>query len=261
MALNRRVLLVPHFPALLLDEKSGEECRIHEILRDRGAAFRSEGAQVAVILSAGWDEEGPFQVDNGARLKTLANFDGVDADVRYRCDGWTDLGNALHENGLASGLPVETVHRGMDHSASVPLSYLFPEADRKVILLSASQRGREDLRRWGTVVRETCRGAGAECVILVGASISYDPAAFRRGEERREGVELDKKVLSRLEAGDWEGLAALPGDLMTAAPAHVQLRYLWFLEGVLGEALPGRVLAYRRHPGVGSAVVEFERPE
>ncbi|MFQ5668989.1 MAG: hypothetical protein ACE5HD_00555 [Acidobacteriota bacterium] len=260
MALNSRILLVPHFPALLLDERNGNECRIQPALREIGRAFRSEGLEVVVILSARWDVEGPFQVDSGGRHKTLVETDGVDLSLAYACDGWTDLAIALHDNGTASGLPVEMVHHGMDHGASVPVQFLFPRASCRVVPLSTSERSRDDLRRWGEIVRETCRGAGAMCAIMTGGSLSYDPAAYLRGEDRPGGVALDRAVLSRLEAGDWDGLAALPDDLLAGGRAHAGLRHLWFLEGVLGEPVSGTVLGYHRHPSVGSALVEFRQP-
>ncbi len=260
MALNPHIYLVPHFPGLLRAAASGREPSIIGALSDLGGRLRASGAEVVVILSAGWDEEGPFQVDNGGRHKTLLDFHGVHIDLRYTCDGWADLANALHENGLANGLPVETVHRGMDHSAAVPASLLFPGADRRFVPLSCSQRSRQDYLTWGAVVRETCRGAGAECVILAGGSLSCDPLGHAAGRDDAAGAELDGQVLSRLEAGDWDDLAALPASLMETGHAHAGLRHLWFLEGVLGAPRPGRVLDHHRLPGVGSALVEFTLP-
>ena len=213
---------------------------------------------MVVTLSACWDPEGPFQVDSGSRHKTLLDLEGVEVDLHYTCDGWTELANALHANGLDNGLPVETVHRGMDHSASVPLSYLFPEADRRVVALSTSERPPHQMGLWGEVVRETCRGSGAEIALVVGGSLSYDPAAHARGEDRAAGANLDRAVLGRLEAGDWESLRRLDESLLEEGRAHVGLRHLWFLEGVLGGPLKGHVLAYQRHPSIGSAVVEFD---
>ena len=141
------------------------------------------------------------------------------------------------------------------------MSYMFPDADRRVVALSVGDRSRQDMNFWGEIVRETCRGAGARIALFVGGSLSYDPEAHARGEERDAGVALDRDVLGHLEAGDWDGLAALEVARVSGAPAHAGLRHLFFLEGVLGAPAPGRVLAYHRHPAVGSAVVEFDLPE
>ena len=260
MALSKRIFLAPHFPALLNDTARDQEAPIHAALRRAGAALDEAGVQVMVAMSAGWAPEGPFQVDNGLRHKTLLDFQGVDTSLRYSCDGWAALANALHENGILNGLPVETVHRGMDHSASVPLHYMFPDADRRVVTLSASERSRKDMNEWGAVVRETCRGTGAIVGLFAGGSLSYDPEAHGRGEDRAGGVELDRAILGRLEAGDWDGLAAIDDRLLENGAAHVALRHLWFLEGVLGKPVAGHVLAHHRYPSVGSALVEFEVP-
>jgi 4,5-DOPA dioxygenase extradiol len=258
MAIHPRVLLVPHYPALILDQERGVDGSIAVALAEIGRQYRREESQVVVILSAAWEEEGPFQVDSGARHKTLLDMDGVEVALRYSCDGWTDLALALQENGNSNGLPVEAVHRGMDHGSSVPLSLLFPEADMRVVPLATAKRSREDLRWWGEVVRETCRGAGASCVILVGGSLSYDAEAARRGEDHRAGIEVDRRVLRALEEGDWDGIRDLPEELRAAARVQGDLRHLWFLEGVTGGGAAARVHAYQRHPSVGSALVEFQ---
>ncbi|MFQ5767463.1 MAG: hypothetical protein ACE5ID_05705 [Acidobacteriota bacterium] len=259
MALNPRVLLTPHFPALVADDQAGRGGSIQAGLRELGRTFQAEGVEVMVILSAVWEEEGPFQIDSGARHKSLQDMVGVDVDFHIVCDGWPDLASALQENGLASGLPVETVHRGMDHGASVPYSFLFGESGCRVVVLSNSIRAPEQFILWGKVVRETCAGAGAECALMVGSSLSYDEAAFSRDQDLPGGVELDRIILSRLEAGDWEGLAGWPVEPGRAAP-QAGLRQLAFLQGVLGETTKGRVLAFQHHPSIGSVLVEFTLP-
>ena len=261
MALDSHMLLAPHFPALLLEARAGREGPSVRALRQAGARWRDAGVQVVVALSAAWDEVGPFQVDNGARHKTLLDMEGVKLELRYACDGWVELANALQENGIDNGLPLEAVHRGMDHGVSVPMSLLFPEADRRVVPLSTSRRQPADWHLWGEVVRETCRGAGARVALLIGGSISYDPEAHAQGRDRAQGADLDRAVLGRLEAGDWTGLHGLPADLLAAARPQCGLRHLWFIEGVLGGKGAGRILAHERLPSIGSAVVEFTLPD
>ena len=261
MALNPRIMLVPHHPALLVDSRNSNECGIQEALREKGADYRAEGVQVVVMVSAGWNEQGPFQVDTGARLISLQEFAGQDVDFRYGCSGWRELADALHDNGLASGVPVEGVHRGMDHAASVPLSYMFPDADRRVVLLSVSPRCQEDYHLWGAVVRETCQGVGADCAILVGGSLTWDDAAIASGKDNKNGADLDRRLLTRLESAEWSGQMSIEDAALEKGSAHADLLHLRFLEGILGTPGVGRLLSYHRHPGVGSAVVEFDLPK
>ncbi|MFQ5720106.1 MAG: hypothetical protein ACE5IK_11225 [Acidobacteriota bacterium] len=258
MALDRHILLAPHFPALRADTLRRTESRVQDALRTCGKTWHEAGVEVLVTMSAAWAPEGPFQIDNGARHKTLVDFAGIETDLRETSDGWPDLANALHANGIDNGLPVETVHRGMDHGTAVPLSYLCPDLSCRVVMLSASQRRAEDLALWGEVVRRTCEGAGARIAIFVGGSLSYNIEAFAEGKDHAEGRELDRMILGRLEAGDWDGLARTDPAELAAGVAQEDLRHLWFLGGVLGSPEPGRVLAYHRHPSVGSAVVSFD---
>jgi aromatic ring-opening dioxygenase catalytic subunit (LigB family) len=260
VALNPRIMLVPHHPALLVDSRNSAESGIQETLRKKGAAYRAEGMQVVVMIAAGWNEQGPFQVDSGSRLSSLQDFAGQDVDFRYACSGWRELAEALHDNGLASGVPLEGVHRGMDHTASVPLSYMFPDADRRVVLLSVSPRSQEDYNLWGAVVRETCQGVGAQCAILVGGSLTWDDAAIASGKDHKDAADLDRRLMTRLESAEWSGQMAIEDAALQKGPVHSDLLHLRFLEGILGAPCVGRVLSYQRHPGVGSAVVEFDLP-
>jgi aromatic ring-opening dioxygenase catalytic subunit (LigB family) len=258
MALNSHIMLVPHHPALLVDSRNDHESEVQEVLREKGAAYRAAGVEVIVMLSGGWNHQGPFLVDNGSRLSSLQEFAGLDVDLHYSCSGWRELADALQSNGLANGVPVEVVHRGLDHAASVPLSYMFPHGDRRVVLLSVSPRSIDDYRTWGMVVRETCRGAGAECAIIVGGSLTWDAEAMSQGKDIQAGADLDRRLLTHLEAAEWDGFMGMDDASLERGSAYAGLLHLRFLEGVLQTPQVGHILAYQRHPGVGSAVVEFE---
>lgn len=260
VALDPHVLLVPHHPALLVDSRNNCESGVQEVLREKGAAYRAAGVEVIVMVSAGWNQQGPFLVDSGTRLSSLHEFAGQDVDLSYSCPGWRELADALQSNALANGVPVEMVHRGMDHAASVPLSYMFPDGDRRVVLLSVSPRCMDDYHTWGTVVRETCRGAGAECAIIVGGSLTWDTGAISQGKDIQAGADLDRRLLTHLEAAEWDGFMGMDDASLERGSAYAGLLHLRFLEGVLETPQVGQVLAYQRHPGVGSAVVEFQLP-
>jgi 4,5-DOPA dioxygenase extradiol len=123
-----------------------------------GAAMTQIAAQLArpraiVVVSPHWDTAVPT-VGFATRPETIHDFGGFDLrlyEMHYPATGCPEVAAQVVAALQAAGLPVaQSVQRGLDHGAWIPLRQMFPSADVPVVPLSVqSHLGPEHAFRVG----------------------------------------------------------------------------------------------------------------
>ncbi len=255
-----QVYLVPHLPTLLMDEHRGHRTAMLEAFAGVREHMAQNPPEAVVVVSTHWQPSGPFLVDRGWHHGTITDYSGFGVEVLYDCPGDPALARTLVEQGQRAGVRVAAAERGVDHAVTVPLHFLLPRQEARVVPLSMSTRSHEECHRWGEVVAETLRLEPRRVGFLVSGSFAHDLHAWSLSREVPECVELDERLLGALQRGDWGEADRVDARLRERAKPEAGLRHLAMLRGFLGADIAGRLLAYERAPGVGSALMEFPLP-
>jgi len=258
--LTSRVLLVPHWPTMLVDEHRGHRTPMLSALAAQAAQLAAEAPAAIVVLSGRWDSEGPFRVDVGRRHRTLTDYTGLGVEIRYDCPGAPALARALVDAGMAAGVRVGPAERGVDSGVTVPLHFLLPRPRVPVVPLSTAPRTWAECRAWGAVVRRVLAARPERVTFVVGGALSGSLHDWSLRREVPQARELDERVLRALSSGAWDELAGIPPALSERAHPEAGLRHLEVLRGFLGADLSGQVICHESGPGIGGALVQFDLP-
>lgn len=253
-----RTLLVPHLPTLVLDEHRRHHTPMLAALADEATSFATDPPDVAVVISARWQSDGPFHVDVGPRHRTLTDYTGFGVEVRYDCPGHPAIARALVDAGVRAGVRVGPATRGVDSGVTVPLHFLLPRPVVPVVPLSVAALPPAACRAWGAVLRRTLAERSERALLVVGGLLSADWHSWSFQRDVPEATQLDEHLLGALQAGSWDGIREIEERVIERAHPDAGLAHLDVLRGFLGADLPGTLLAYEGARGVGAALVAFE---
>lgn len=255
--LTPRAFLVPHLPTMLVDEHRHHYTEMLRALATVSETLRADAPAAAVVLSARWEAPGPFLASVARRHETLTDYHGFGVEVRYDCQGHPALARRAVETARAAGVRAATASRGVDSGVAVPMHFLAPRRDLRVVPVSIATAPVETHRAWGAALRRALDSWPERVVFVVGGLLSSNWHAWNLTRDVPESREFDERALEALRRGAWGELAG--GDRRTTEKAQPEagLRHLEVLRGFLGADLPGTVHCYEPGPGVGAALVEF----
>jgi 3,4-dihydroxyphenylacetate 2,3-dioxygenase len=200
---------------------------------------------------------GPFLVDESARLSAISDYSGPPAGSRHGATGHAALAHALVAAGERAGVRIGPARRGADSGVMVPVHFLSPDRRVPVVPLSVAPQGASAHRTWGRTLRETLEARPERIAFVVGGVLSSNGHAWNLRREVPGSLAFDAWALERLQAGEWDALARPEKRWLKDAQPEARLRHLELLRGMLGADVPGVVRAYEAAPGMGAALVEF----
>lgn len=251
--LTSHALLIPHLPTLLLDEHRGHRTEMLEALEVLSRELFAEQPTTVVVLSARWISTGAFLVDTNRHHRTLTDYTGLGVEVRYDCEGDPPLAKALVEAGKKARMRVAAGTRGVDSGVTVPMHFLAPRRELRIVPLSIAPADAAACRAWGRTLRAVLTTWPERVAFVVGGLLSFDAHAYSLRRDVPEGTALDERVLEAVKTGAWSELDA---EAEPRARGEAGLRHVEVLRGFAGNA-PGDVRCYETSPGVGSALVAF----
>ena len=253
-----RTFLLPHLPTLLVDQHRRHHTPMLSAFETASARLHADAPQTVVIVSGRWETPRPFLVGADRRHTTLTDDPGFGVEARYDCTGDPALARALVAAGLAARVRVAATTRGVDSGVSVPMHFLAPGREWRVVPLSVAPQPAAACRAWGAVVRRTLERWPERVAFVVGGVLSNNRHAWNLGRDVPEARAFDEHALEALRQGAWDELSRGAAGVRRKAQPETGLRHLEVLRGFLGTDVPGEVLCYEPGPGVGSALVEFE---
>lgn len=253
-------LIVPH-PPIFMPAVGGERRHAADaslsalaIARDAVEAFDPE---TLVVMSphapAVYDT---FLIDTSERVS--GSLDEFGDPTRYSWAVDVQLAEAILSAVDMADIPIaprdadERLRAGwLDHASIVPLSFLDPDARRKVVVLSLSYLALSSHRILGELVRQTAEDLGRRVAFIASGDCSHrlTPTAPAGFSER--GAEFDGWLQEVVRGGELSQLVTVDAGLDEEA-GECGLRSFVTLGGFSGEdPVPTRVLAYEGPWGVG----------
>lgn len=253
---NIRGMVVPHTPTLLVDELDKKDSSIINALRHSGAKLKKWGVEVVVAASTHWQTDQQFAVDNSPTHATVTDYYGFRREIQYDAIGHPALADMLLSEGRKNLIYPIQGKRGVDHAITIPLHFMFPERDVRVIPISIAGTPLCAFR-WGRTIGHTLQNWNGKVLFMVSGSLAHDLACFSRGIMVPEHEIFDREVLRLLSEGKGMDVLAMDRELIQIAKPEGAFRDLIMLLGVVGSRACGKVSAYEKLPGVGSGVIEF----
>jgi AmmeMemoRadiSam system protein A len=253
-------VISPH-PPIFVPAVGGAEAHVAQASLDALEAARVALSKFApetlVLMSphapAAYDS---FVIDSSDRLEgSLAQFGDTH---RWAWRGDPELADALIEAAGSAGLPVvprtadPRLRPGwLDHATIVPLSFLEPEQNSRLVVLSLSYCEYSDHRRLGEITHSVAEKLGRRVAFVASGDMSHRLTPGANAGYSPRGAELDTAIVSKVTEGRFTELMALDLDLVEAG-GECGLRSLITLGGFAGEdPVPSKVLSYEGPWGVG----------
>lgn len=232
-----------------------------------GAAWRALGAELPrpraiLVASAHWLTAEP-RLSDGPQPETLHDFGGFSPALdrlRYPAPGAPALARAAAAALVADGFAAQTVPRGLDHGAWVPLRELYPAADIPVFQLSLqAQRGPAHHWRLGAALRDWLRAG--EVLLLASGSLTHNLREVQFDERDAPATPyvsaFQDWMREHLEQGDAPAVLDYRRQAPEAVRAHPTEEHLLPLFVALGAAAAG-ARARRIDSGVTHGVLAMD---
>lgn len=253
-------IIAPH-PPILVPEVGGHEAATAAATLDGLAAARAALEEFAPGVIVLMSPHAPtaseaFVVDSAARLTgTLAQFDD---HTQRHWPGDPALAQRITEEARRQAIP--TLDRSadarlkpgwLDHGTIVPMTFLDPEGEIPLVLLSLTWLDLALHRRLGAVVRQSALALGRRVAFVASGDLSHRLTPDSSAGYSPRGAELDDAIVAHVREGALGGLLTLDPELIEAG-GECGLRSIITLGGFAGaDPVPARVLSYEGPWGVG----------
>ena len=260
MASSTFGLIVPH-PPIFVPSVGGDGRRKAQAsldaLETARRALDAYDPETLIVMSphapAVYDT---FLVDTSERMSGSLEEFGDPTSYSWEVD--TQLAEAILSAVDIADIPIapreadERLRGGwLDHASIVPLSFLDPEAHRRVVVLSLSFLALASHRIVGRLVRECAQDLGRRVAFVASGDCSHRLTVQAPAGFSERGKEFDERLVRIVAAGQLEELVQTDPKLAEEA-GECGLRSFVTLGGFSGDdPVPTRVLAYEGPWGVG----------
>jgi aromatic ring-opening dioxygenase catalytic subunit (LigB family) len=181
---------------------------------------------------------------------------------KRKIKGDPDFSLRLLEHSYANGFEPGYSHEmRFDHGSMVPLSFLTPGMNRKVVpimfnTLAAPRATPARCIDFGMMLRKMLDAAPERIAIVATGGLSHDPGEVNHGVIHPD---FDKRFLAQMAAHDLDALRAYSdADLLAKGAGTLELLAWMCLAGIMGER-GARVVAYEavRPWATGVGMVEY----
>lgn len=176
---------VSHVPTMLLSERPGrlfgKRQSSIDAHREIGRRARALGVDTIVVLDTHWMVNAGYHVNSNARYKgvyTSHEFPQFIQGLEYDYQGNPALGDAIAAEAMALGVhtlshQVETLD--LEYGTLVPMRYMNPEADLKVVSVAAycTVHSFESSRKIGQAIRKAIEASDSKVLLVASGSLSH----------------------------------------------------------------------------------------
>ncbi len=207
-----------------------EKTRIHNVYEYLGKALTERGVSTIVVASPHYFSRGKFEVESRDDIPCIQDYYGFPEELyKYSYEAKNDptlvreIVNASGEMGVDI---IPSQSWGLDHGAWLPLYFMFPNRDVKVVPVSITSTSAEEHFRFGEAIKSAIdRTDGTFAVIGIGSPVHrLDLIRFGYyGNEKFEpGAKFDEKLIEVVASGEMERMLRLeeefPSLFHAAAP-------------------------------------------
>lgn len=250
-------LIVPH-PPIIVASVGGERrlpaIRTIDALGELAGALKAYDPETLVVMSPHAPALADAMVVDDATRLTGSLEDFGDA-LGQSWFGDQDLAREIAEQLTLPVVLRSQDHRlkpgWIDHGSLVPLGFLDPGHERRLVILSLSYLPYGQHRSVGEAVREAARSLGRKVAFVASGDLSHRLTHDAPAGYSVQAAELDRAIVGSVERGRLSELSFIPPDLVEAG-GECGLRSFIALGGFVGDDLvPTKVLSYEGPWGVG----------
>lgn len=202
----------------------------------------ANGVDTVVISSPHYFSRSGLEVESRERIPCIQDYYGFPDDLyrySYEANNNTALGLRIIESARSKGLNVSSSESwGLDHGAWLPLYFMFPERNVKVVPVSIDSSDPETHFKFGEAIRDAIKEEkGTFAVIGTGSPVHrLDLVRYGYyGDERFEpGEKFDEKLIEALSSGHFQRIIKIREDfpaLFHAAAPEGRLNPLYVALG------------------------------
>lgn len=187
-----------------------ERTRIHEIYKNLGRALKGREVDTVVISSPHYFSRGEFEVESRKNIPCIQDYYGFQDELyrySYEAKNNPELVAEIVDQSKMRGIDVVGSNSwGLDHGAWLPLYFMFPEREVKIVPVSITSASSEDHFNFGSAIRSAVdRIEGKAAVIGTGSPVHrLDLVRYGYyGADRFEpGERFDEKLIEAVSSGD-----------------------------------------------------------
>ena len=207
-----------------------ERTKIHGIYENLGRILTERGVDTVVVSSPHFFSRGKFEVESREDIPCIQDYYGFPEELykfSYEAKNNTELAAEIIKASKERGLDIlSSKSWGLDHGAWLPLYFMFPKRDVKVVPLSITSASEEEHFRFGEAIKSAVEKTdGIVAVIGTGSPVhrlDLVQYGYYGGEKFEPGVKFDEKLIEAIAAGDFERILKLheeyPSLFQAAAP-------------------------------------------
>jgi len=209
-------------------------------LRELGAAIRSMKPDVLVIESAHWVSTfNWFATLQDPHRGVCVATEALELipGTPYERRGDPVFGTALIEAFKPHGVPAfpnSSPHYSWDYAGLVPLLHMDPDAELAVVQIpTVLAADHDECRLAGRLVDEAARSTGKRAVFIASSALTHAVVRGRQNWPTPERMEMDRRMMELLCAGDLDSINAWFPDYSNAVKAEMGGRVVATLLGAL----------------------------
>lgn len=209
-------------------------------LRELGAAIRALKPDVLVVESAHWVSTfnwfATLQNPHKGYCVATEALELIPGTL-YERKGDPALGQALIEGFKPHGVPAfpnASEHYAWDYAGLVPLLHMDPDAELAVVQIpTVLAADHNECRLAGRLVDEAAKATGRRAVFVASSALTHAVVRGRQNWPTQERMELDRKLIGMLCAGELDKIDAWFPDYSVAVKAEMGGRVIATLLGAL----------------------------
>ena len=197
-----------------------EKTKIHDIYSKLGEVLRERGVDTVVISSPHYLSRGKFEVESRENIPCIQDYYGFPDELykfSYEAKNNLSLVSEIIGQSKSSGIDVvQSDSWGLDHGAWLPLYFMFPERDVKIVPVSVANATPDDHFRFGQSIRLAVDKIEGKVAVIGTGSPVHRLDLIRYGyygEDKFEpGEKFDEKLIETIADGDFEKILNIKKD-------------------------------------------------
>ncbi len=197
-----------------------ERTSIHGVYEKIGKTLTERGVDTIIVSSPHYFTQGQFEIEAREEIPCIQDYYGFPEELyRFSYNGLNNvpLAEQILDAAVGRGLNAAGSRSwGLDHGAWLPLYFMFPERNVKVVPVSMTSASPAEHIRFGEAIRAAAdRVEGTFAVIGTGSPVHrLDLIRYGYyGDEKFEpGARFDEKLIETIASGDQAKITSIAED-------------------------------------------------
>ena len=197
-----------------------EKTKIHDVYVKLGKALKGRGVDTVIVSSPHYYSRGKFEVESREDIPCIRDYYGFPDELyKFSYEAKNNLPLISEIVGQAKSAGINVVLSsswGLDHGAWLPLYFMFPERDVKIVPVSITSVDPLDHFKFGQAIKSAVEKINGKAAIIGTGSPVHRLDLIRYGyygqDKFEPGERFDEKLIETVAAGDFEKTLNIPKD-------------------------------------------------